>query len=107
MVYSIQDHRTLITHPSWQNEEVIFIKGIKTLENSYVLIVYRTASILYRVLPESLEKVTTYIINSKKNPSYKADLNTKHQNNSRFYFTSARIKTLYNETAMEKYEQFI
>lgn len=78
MVYSIQERRTLITHAAWKEEEVIFIKGIKTYENTYVLIVYRTASILYRVRPNFLEEESIYIINSKKSPSYKADVNSKH-----------------------------
>lgn len=52
-------------------------------------------------------KVSTYILNSKKNPSYKIDLHNKHQNNSRFYFTSAKIKLLYDQRAIDKYDQFI
>jgi len=85
---------------------VIFIKGIKTYERSYVLIVYRTASILYRVDPDRLEEESIYITNSKKTPSYKADLNSKHQNNSRFYFTSARVELLFDESTIERFELF-
>jgi hypothetical protein len=107
MVYSIQERKTLITHPSWQNEEVIYIQGVKTLENSYVMVVYRTASILYKVQKTKLQKISTYIINSKKTPSYKIDLNNKHQNNSRFYFTSANIRPLFDERTINKYDQFL
>lgn len=85
---------------------MIFIKGIKTYERSYVLIVYRTASILYRVHPDRLVEESIYITNSKKTPSYKADLNSKHQNNSRFYFTSARVELLFDESTIERFELF-
>ena len=71
-----------------------------------MLIVYRTASLLYKVLPDRIERLCTYSLNPRKSPAYKNDSNNKYSNNSRFYFTSARIELLFNEGLIQRVQMF-
>lgn len=89
---------------AWQNEEVIFIQGVKTATSNFLLIVYRTASLLYEVLGDRIERLSTYNLNPRKSPAYKNDTNNKYSNHSRFYFTSARIELLFNHELIRKVE---
>ena len=47
LIFSIYAGNTKITFRAWQDEEVIFLKAIETYENSYLLVVYRSAALMY------------------------------------------------------------
>ena len=68
-----------------------------TENGSYVLVVTRTACLLYLVLETCVKRLCSYIVNARKKPKKK-----KHENkfsyNVRYYFTSAKTQILYNST---------
>ena len=89
LVFSIFENKTVISFRAWQDEEVIFLKGIKTNQNNYLLVVYRSAALVYQIHRERVERLCSYILNSRKTPNYK-DGNS-FSSHLRFYFTSAKV----------------
>ena len=79
---------------------------MQTRLNTYLIVVYRTACMLYQVKGDRVENICAYLLNSKKCPAHKHDVNNKYQNNSRFYFTSARVELLHDTETIEKVDQF-
>ena len=105
-VHSIFENKQILSFNAWQSEEVIFLKAMLTRLNTYLIVVYRTASLLYQVKGDRVERVCAYFLNSKKCPAHKHDVNNKYSNNSRFYFTSARIELLHDSETIEKVGKF-
>lgn len=48
-VYSIKENRVLYSFISYNDEQIIFLNGIKTENASYLIVVTRTACVLYLV----------------------------------------------------------
>ena len=89
-MYDLRLNRVLHTFKAWKNEEVVFIKAYK----KYLLVVYRTVVELYQIQADnSIKTICNYLMNPKKSPSYKYK-NQNYQNDSRYYFTSARLEII-------------
>ena len=48
-VYSIKDNKVLYSFISYNDEQIIFLNGIKTEHANYLIVVTRTACVLYLV----------------------------------------------------------
>lgn len=89
-VYSIKENRVLYQFVSYNDEQIIFLNGIKTDHANYLVVVTRTACLLYLVQKEAVKRVCSYIVNARKKPKKKKNEN-KYSYNVRYYFTSAKI----------------
>lgn len=77
-VHSIFENKQILNFNAWQSEEVIFLKAMLTRLNTYLIVVYRTACVLYQVKGDKVERVCAYVLNSKKCPAHKHDVNNKY-----------------------------
>jgi hypothetical protein len=98
-VFSVTENRVLYTFPSYHgmkpclkliDEQIIFLNGIKTDHANYLVVVTRTACILYLIQKESAKRVCSYLVNARKKPKKKKNEN-KYSYNVRYYFTCAKI----------------
>lgn len=104
-VYSIKENRVLYSFLSYNgnkifialkyfiDEQIIFLQGIKTDHANYLLVVTRTACILYLVQKECVKRLCSYLVNARKKPKKKKHDN-KYSYNVRYYFTSAKVMSL-------------
>ena len=76
--YSIIDNSLHVSFKAWQNEEVIFLRALKTIYHNYLLIVYRSSAILYSIKDGSAQKVSQYSLNSKKSQEFKGGQASKY-----------------------------
>lgn len=77
------------------DEQIIFLNGIKTEHANYLIVVTRTACVLYLVQKEQVKRLCSYLVNARKKPKKKKHDN-KYSYNVRYYFTSAKITPLIN-----------
>eukprot|EP00347_Sterkiella_histriomuscorum_P005755 403355392 len=92
-VYSIKDNKVLYSFISYNDEQIIFLNGIKTEHATYLIVVTRTACVLYLVQKEQVKRLCSYLVNARKKPKKKKHDN-KYSYNVRYYFTSAKITPL-------------
>ena len=92
-VYSIKENRVLYSFLSYNDEQIIFLNGIRTEHANYLIIVTRTACLLYLVQKDQAKRVCSYLVNARKKPKKKKHDN-KYSYNVRYYFTSAKITAL-------------
>lgn len=76
-------------------EQIIFLQGIRTEHASYLVVVTRTACILYLVLKDATKRVCSYIVNARRKPKKKKNEN-KYSYNVRYYFTTAKVTLVAN-----------
>ena len=60
-----------------------------------MIVVTRTACILYLIQKESAKRVCSYIVNARKSPKKEKHEN-KYSYNLRYYFTSAKVTIVEN-----------
>lgn len=76
---------------------MICLQGIKTDHAAYLVVVTRTACILYHILSDQQKRICSYIVNARKKPQRKKHDN-KYSHNVRYYFTSATV-TVVNDVS--------
>lgn len=69
------------------------MNGIKTDHANYLLVVTRTACVLYSVGSDQVKRLCSYLVNARKKPKKKKHDN-KYSYNVRYYFTSAKVQLL-------------
>ena len=67
---------------------MIFLKGLQTEHANYLIVVTRTACLLYLVLSTEAKRVCSYIVNARKQRTRGQN---KYSYNLRYYFTTAKV----------------
>jgi hypothetical protein len=65
-VYSFNMSRLLFSFNCWQDEEVVLLEAISTIQNSYLFVVLRSSAIFYKIGEQSVERVSQFTLNCKK-----------------------------------------
>ena len=74
---------------------------MQTDHANYLLVVTRTACVLYQILSDSAARMCSYIINARKKQSRREN---KYSYKLRYYFTTARIQVLSKPVREDKKE---
>jgi len=78
---------------------VICLKGLQTDYANYLVVVSRTACLLYLVLDAEAKRVCSYIVNARKQRKRGEN---KYSYNLRYYFTAAKVVVLSQPLSQEK-----
>lgn len=93
-VYSIPENRVHSSFLAYNDEQIIFLQSVKTDHAVYLVVVTRTACILYLIGCGITKRVCSYIVNARKKPQNRKKYDNKYSYNVRYYFTSAKVTVL-------------
>ena len=84
-------------------QTVIYLTSIETELADYLVVVTRTACVLYLLQDDGVKRMTSYLINARKKP-YRQKHTNRYSYAVRFYFTSAKIVKAEDETEEDDFD---
>ncbi len=77
------------------------MNGINSPHANYLIVTTRTGCLLYLIQASQAKRLCSYIINARKNSCKKKNDN-KYSHNVRYYFTSAKVTVVSQQSVFAK-----